>query len=670
MRILAFWVTACFFGKCWISEKYLKKTVDSGHFSGNMIFLRSKNNPKNNFFNAVVICIFSGLLFSCKEQDIDRYNLNFTVRDSFCPQWDFVYAGLDSFTTIDGKHPFVYDPEEQVKQMDLQLNTSRMYIRVNNFQDIIVPECAKSSTVEITLNSKSSNFLNLAFQVQCFNGSENPVYSDSVNINRKDWKKYKISFMNNNAKIIRLIISGTGFAFKSNLIPFYRHIPRIFIDRISITVDGKDIYSCRDNFAQQVKPLDYKNVMPLDSGKVDSIVIPKNKKIIALGESVHGCKTVNRLQIELVKKMILENNCKLVIFDADIFEMHKWNLFVQSVLPDYAIEELSFDPRMVNTDILVLREFFNWLRDFNKRQAVKVKTAGLRHFYNINTKQLFMHINYFYTRETAQILYPLLKYVYNMEFDRALEYMANTPRVKTAVGEDEFVIIQHLLKSTGISSSSKQDIETLYLSTDYYMWKHASTFVDILLKEDETAVIMAHSYHTQKKRSMHYYPPMGCYFDRKYGNRYFNINFHVGQGELALLFTKNRTANIFSPKEYSIEKLCLNMPYEYFYYRTDIMPDMFLYSRGIVSYFESPKVDLNEMYSIINDKYNILNDRYDILNIKRNADAFIFIRDGKPVTSSRVPLKNMRYINHNKTITVDGIMKKYRQEMEKSKVKK
>ena len=160
--------------------------------------------------------------------------------------------------------------------------------------------------------------------------------------------------------------------------------------------------------------LDGRNIdsFPLNMGKYDKLSsLKKNKslpeipdkRIVGIGENMHGTSTLPQIGIEIIKDRILNHNCRLVLLERS---------------PEYIISLNHFAKDkscLVRNDVkdiinIIGKEWFDficWVNDFNEKTANKVLVAGID---NVDT----MHSNLKY------LIYIMSQKYKNHNFDNIL----------------------------------------------------------------------------------------------------------------------------------------------------------------------------------------------------------------------------------------------------------
>lgn len=161
----------------------------------------------------------------------------------------------------------------------------------NLAKTIFLPSHKKKAVCTVSLNCKTE-LDSLQLMVVAFDKKENPVFSDSLYINKNNqWADYPITFPLAEAKAIkiRLNYSYTGY---SNSI----RKREILLNQIKISIDNQSINHYPVSSISGIdKYKNQKSVIPLpptDETTLSKIKDWKDRKIIALGESSHGSQDV------------------------------------------------------------------------------------------------------------------------------------------------------------------------------------------------------------------------------------------------------------------------------------------------------------------------------------------------------------------------------------------
>ena len=548
----------------------------------------------------VLVSLLTSMFFSC--QNHSRYNLDFRTGDFPDLKWEVYkipYAAIDSSEMINGKYPLCI--KQRPKDTTNIWSTTEPLI-IYWSQRFVLPEkkYSKKDSGVIEIKNKCLNISKMDLVLFGFDKSENVVYADSVNINNDScWRKSRLAFPLKNIQTIRVGMNGLGVGNHSLE-------QKIWLDRMTVFIKGKNIEQLARPPVINQKPLDKNGVIPLsfdDEQGLDKIEILKDKKIIGLGESAHGCKTIAQSQIQITKYMIEKQQCRLVLFEHDMYAFLNYNLFIQGKLPENKIDEIRDELSTGLYDPVVLSDFLLWLRAYNLQHESKVKIAGIVDYrYDGCYFSLFDYMYAFYNEHTVSDIYPVLSDIYpelkDMNVRKLLQTLNkanNTPRLKEILGEDEYADFLYALNvacSMGVKLDSLKYMPDLkfksaqdaFVGRDYTMWLTADRYIS-KLEESEKAVIIAHDGHLNKKTTAFpYIYSMGYYLAGKYHENYAPIGIYVECGEItsAKMFDKNLTVNnLGQPVAGSIENKCSEVHTPYFFCSSDFLPEGDFYYRDI-----------------------------------------------------------------------------------------
>jgi erythromycin esterase-like protein len=549
---------------------------------------------------------------------------------------------IDSLISINGKYPLCM----QQYPLKNKIYPVKEPLVISMSQKLPVPE-NKEDSAKIILNYKTANLGTCMLKCVCIDDEENVVYQDSIDIKRETWFADTLTI---SLKNVHYLILGI-FALGNEIQP--KIDQKLWLDKMEILIGNRNYYNF--NIPVFSDCLDDACLIPLDIDHLYSdIQIPKDKKIIALGESVHGSGSISYFQTEMLKKLIIENNCRLVILEGNIYSTPYWNLYIQGKLPKDKIEDIRLDVQFDNiSDPDIFCDFLLWLREYNSNVPErKVYIAGNVDIVSILDFRdlLFGYINTYYNDATQKSLYPLLKLLNDNKLEEAQTYIVdNMLKIKDILGGDIFYNIFYYALSRKIANYNIKQLNQsmkILLSRDYSMFLNSREFIRMLLADDETATIVAHLGHTDKKNSTGVFPyiyPMGYYLHKYYDNSYYNIVFTVGTGNITSL--KDITvADIKYPVDNSIEKLCMKKLYPYFYYH---------------DYKHKP---IHMLYRRIGNLYHS-DEKYDFGDIHAKMDAFVFIRESKAFRNkNKLTNEKISEFMFDRGMERASLMRKYRKQ--------
>jgi erythromycin esterase-like protein len=552
--------------------------------------------PIKRYWGLLALLLLSWV--SCSQRKID---CNFAFSKTDLP--DFVWhievrpcMYIDSSEIVAGKYPlcleqdtgsspgFPYRPSFQQKLYQ------QIYLPPNTFHT--------SDSVRISVNNKCYNLSEAQLKVFCLNEVDDVVYQDSIDINNDScWITKSLLFHVLKTNKIRLGIHALGYDYPS---PKTLEPQKLWLDRVTVSINGKNVedfnYRPANHKGIKLEKQAIVNLAPEDESSFHKLKIPENKTIIGIGESVHGSKTLNRIEMNILKTLIENNRCKLVLFELGMDELLTWNLFVQGRTPDDFIEKIReySDHSLFSSDVLC--DFFLWLRNYNKTTSDKVAVQGIEQFvYRSGGTPLFDYLYAFYNRHTAIETGPLLRPIMRGGVSPVLDKVSRSLKMKEILGEPEYSAFLHVLKQGARVDTARQNGSfDKRASRDYAMFINAEKFMSLYQKEGETVAIVAHSSHLDKKGAFLSFPhvySLGYYLNEKYKEKYYALSLLVGNGSISSfsfeerIFKKN---DIALPVSGSLEELCMKQgAASCFFYPAEFLPDTELYYRSIGSmYYE------------------------------------------------------------------------------------
>ncbi len=548
----------------------------------------------NLFFRSLFFTTL--LFFSCVDNihvaGNDRYNLNFNYSDStdnfswICYGSCLVKQEIDSTQEINGKFPLLLEAENLYDKCD------KKAIWFNYIQSITLPHINQKN-IQFRINTKSSNFKYAFMIVTCSDGQERVLCCDSVPIDNFYWKTNTLSFQSKGIKLININLQGIG--------DFDKKESKMWFDRMEITVDGKDInsfpltdiYTPNKNFV-----IDNKKITSLTN---DSIYIPgiKKKKLIGLGESVHGCESINKTSWEIVRTLVTNESCRLIMVEYPIDRSLIWNAYVLGETPDSTIVDIKdeLDASLLSTK--ETSDFLIWLRQYNSKTNDKVKFFGIDEpvmlsFYAPIALYLYNYYKPDYKFECREFFLDALDALIGnyLNLEKTQKLVGNSC-FKDILSPKNYEMLLYTLKQyeNKINFTPKNIYRKVYIEPlmlrDYNMALNVKKVMDLYLNENEKAVLYAHHSHICKTNGGALNPrrfSMGYYLEQIYGTAYFPVGLFIGGGEL---FVADLDGNLFfqlsKPPVNSIEQICLRTGLDKFYAPVSALPEQLLEMRFVAN---------------------------------------------------------------------------------------
>lgn len=496
-----------------------------------------------------MVCLCSSS--HCSEKGSDAHNLGFAWSGSFD---DFVWNvhlmqcefQQDSTLSVNGKFPLKLSqrPDYIMPKIKPQLLFSALqFFRLGDGYD----------NVSVTINCRSENLDSFWLKGVAVDEYDNVVSQDSTELSRDGWRTDTLDLFCKDAKYLILKLAAEGVE------PFSPQATKdqfVWLDRVELSADGgRDV-----EFAPIPKGKIPRNSTTELEDAVQDTPIPFDKKIVALGETMHGNRTIAQTQFGLIKRMVEEGNCKLIIWEYPMPDALYWDLYINGTIPEermYMMDEFALD-----FDSGIFRGFIDWLREYNLSHSRKVKIVGNLNTNNISDCPLFYYLDVFYDEHSSDVLLPLMERVARgRDFD-AVEYVEeNEQAMREILGDDNYRDFLYVYSQSKMSPTT-DGVEWLNLR-DYYMARISENYIDTYLADDESAVMIAHAEHVSKKYapSLWHSHSMGQYLNERYGDDYYPVAITVGRGELLNHkvgdSTRLQRYTLPLPVKSSLEDVCL-----------------------------------------------------------------------------------------------------------------
>lgn len=566
----------------------------------------------------------------------DYYNLNFAVEKRMDFKWEKSHpttCQVDVSEMKDGKAALKFFAGK------LKLEDAIRYWRRHRqalkwkypfefglFQTIFLPEMERHSKLEIAITSKSRYTEKARLEVAGYDKRENRICGDSVDINHEnDWATQTIVLPGKNLKFIKLILWGKGGKSENQE-------QALWLDRIRINIDGQNIYDyplpC-DTCVDQHFKLDENAMVRLslpDSFACNAIpaLSDPGKPIIGLGESLHGSETVSRAILQMIKSMVIGQQCKVIMLEKGSDTGLKWDLYVQGLTPDSTINEIKEEVRQYKTSLDGTVEFLRWLREYNQGQVKKVRVFGLDRMADPRV-YLFDYFTILNEGRRDSVFASFLDTVSGQYVGDIINFIQKDTTLMQGLGgkdadyllmilKDQYRLMQAYADTVDVLADNRCDE-----LRDFFMSVRAKWIIGTYLARGEKAVVYAHSGHVNKLNlgfSRHIdisNCSLGGYLHQEFGNQYYVISVQPGEGGVLQQKTRGRQVEqeLDAPPYNSFEYSALRTGLDCFFYPSRAIPEDMSYVRWIAN------IQVGRGFSFF--------------SIPQRLDGFIFVRENKPV---------------------------------------
>ena len=484
------------------------------------------------------------------------------------------------------------------------------------------------------------NLSKAEFNIFCVDKDDNIIFSATIDINNDDiWTEKDLSFPLKDTKKIIWGVLALGHSASMDT-------QKLWLDKITLSVENTNL-TFLNKFEVLPKIKDLNSVMKLNFNSdfeedvFEHLQIPESKSIIGIGENIHGSKTLNQIEVELVKHLILNENCKLILLEACMYRLMLWDRFVKGYTNEEYIENIKKELSNTLFSPEVYTDFLIWLRNYNSVANEKVSIQGLMdHNYEWHN-YLFDYLYTFYNDSTASIIAPILKNTDRGALSKALiEVESSEKEVKRILGEQEFFNYLYVLKKAINATQDNFNLSFYnFLYRDKSMAENATHLISLYTKDEQKTAIIAHHEHINKKIAPSGFPqiyPMGYYLNETHDEKYYALCLLPGKGSIFTLSNDMSTGekfNINAPKSNSLEDLCLKTNLSSFFFLTQDMEDGNIYFRSIGNAYREGK-------------------EYVYGNIKEQSDAIIFVEQTLPIYPD-----SFKFDELNMSLTINNMVK-------------
>ncbi|MBR6445143.1 MAG: erythromycin esterase family protein [Prevotella sp.] len=552
----------------------------------------------------------------------ERYNLDFAHFNDSVSNWTFYInqssVMIDSTVVYHRKHPLKISPQKKWARLQFPASLSSTL-----FNMILLPE-APIDTIEIRMTSKQKNLKQARLLIDRISKHEKILFTDTLSANLQDttWNTASIKIPASDVKLLNLRLGVYGRNDKKDP---NRELA-IWLDRVEILADGRSLnefalpiiepFSVSES--EEIKTLSFEEDL---YGNIEEL---KSKKIVALGETVHGSGTVNRAAAQIIKHRVLNNDCRLVLLELPFETMMFLNKEIQGE------EVFKGDSILKNLGMLfdasVLDDLVSWLKQYNDahpNDKVTLMGMDLNFLDEDNYKQLAEYVTCLNQTKKNKLLLDLSALLSKILIDKpssVLAFLQQHPEIKNILGNTEFELIKHNLE---MSQKATMVPEIRLHYRDSIMKENAVFLTNLFAPQGKTVTIWTHFLHANHSFTSPSAPvrSFGSYMGEHYGDEYSCIGITVGNGIVTTAsLTKDGKAEfvdhcILPPINGSVEDFFNEYSGAYVYCHSDFFNDGIQYIRYIGQPYSEKK-------------------QFELMNPKARMDGIIFINDSEGLSKS------------------------------------
>lgn len=504
---------------------------------------------KTVFISFLTIC-FTQSCHSQRQNNIDAYNFDF--------EHDLNILNIESSWQISGclLNKLVLDKLEfkegsasaKISVFSCDISKGRPF-RI--YQLIKIPINTKS--IDVAFWFKTEKITGGKFKIIALNSDERIIDSSIINLPlSQEWRNIKGEISNGFARMLYI-----EFEIKDN--------STVWLDNIEIQINNLNLFNHTDTENEKLilfPETILKGLHPKIFDLQDPVISDLDKmEVIGLGETIHGGHEMLEYRNSLIKQIVENENCRLVVLEApEIFAEH-YNKYVQGSLSDKELRDPEWASRsqFFNRSEEII-ELLSWIRDFNKTVNRKVQIAGMdvsQEWYTILRELISPH-------SKSYDIKKLNTYLKISETDSILMILSNhKDRIIKDVGTSKYDSLCSIsMKYHHFVTISRSLFENKI--RDSIMSVNLISLIKKNVRKGEKVVVCAHLSHLNKEKVNNSIDKsLGYYINKNFNSKYFVIGFIAANGKYKVDQIPN-TYDLASPIagsiEYYSEKL-LNKPF-------------------------------------------------------------------------------------------------------------
>lgn len=422
------------------------------------------------------------------------------------------------------------------------------HLRAEYEQRILLPYNNMKQAV-VGFEGKGNNIKLVSIILDAIGKQENILFSDTLKFIPDTVLSLASQSINLiNAELLNIRINVEGEIDKDAYIAF---------SKLNIQIDGKpiDAFPIRTLSPLTVnKKTNYMSINSDEKIKLEQINEINNKKIISLGESMHGNYGINNLAYQIITQAVERLNCKLILLEMPMEKSFAYNRFIQDM--NYKIDSTTVTNHTT-------ADFLNRLRIYNsdKTKDGKVKLFGIDYNSTLSSYQnsaidIFDFITALNEEPQIPEINQFSLLLMKKDFAHAINYLDTyRDKMEKLLTTEEIECILHILR---ISEEMGRDGIERLKQRDYVMFLNAKFLIGKFAENKGVkTIIYEHAAHINPISTYPAVPctPFGRYMRETYSENYSPLLFLVGTGESraydGCYNIKNKLLS--SPPENSIE---------------------------------------------------------------------------------------------------------------------
>lgn len=248
-----------------------------------------------------------------------------------------------------------------------------------------------------------------------------------------------------------------------------------------------------------------------------------DKKILALGETIHGTQTLNDIAYEIIKERILNHDCKLVVLELPLSVALYLNRYVKNDTR-YSLDTISEYVDAFCTIRFI--PFLQWLKDYNANHGNEITLLGA----DGEAFSIYGKMNLYNYLSCANVAGQLDSLCYKIMFSKDV-FPVDTCVTNRILSDRESVLLQCCLENMGRYPNSRLQ----FVHRDEVMAEMMEMFCDSFLEQNTTVTFYGHFMHANYVMSagisfVHDSPSMGFFMKKQYKDDYSCLTLSANRG--------------------------------------------------------------------------------------------------------------------------------------------
>ena len=484
-------------------------------------------NKMNTLFLVLLFGAFYGVSCTSKTEHktyTKMYDLEFRMQEDS----SIVYHWLQNAAYLNYTIPVgVKGPDRPLfAMMYRQGNPFFNRLQTEYQQRILLPACdANQATIEF--ESKGKNIKLASIILEAIDEEEKVLFSDTLRF-VPDTALHSISkdITVKNAKLLNIRINAEGVVDTTAYIAF---------SKLNLWLDGKPIDSSPVRTLSPFTAQDTRTYIPIATDAripLEQINEIDKKKIIGLGESMHGNDEIKKLGYECILQMIEQQNARLLLLEMPLEVSLACNRYIQD--SRYTLDSLF----LAGKSTFHLFDFLDKLRLFNSKQTDESKVRLYGFDYNpiySPTQNSAVDIFDFVTRLNEQAKIPELDQfsllLIEADWQEATAFLqAHKSEIQKVLTPEEINVISHILT---LSKEIGDNPIQRFIRRDSVMFANAKFLIDEYAgTENVKTIIYGHAIHINRLSTFPAVPctPFGYYMQEQYSDAYSPLLILAGEG--------------------------------------------------------------------------------------------------------------------------------------------